>query len=156
MGAISRHLAAITIAASFPLAAVAEDVQPRAVLPAQNVNSVYGVAVAAPKGKSATRQSVEVAMCSRGLETEGNYLTVARCDTPFSFAAGKGAVVVEGPSERIAAIVRTTRNVAVPRGYREAWTDGRLNLYRGVGTSEGAAQMQEVWEMQTPFQLRDR
>lgn len=144
------------MAASMPLAALAEDDIPRAVLPAQSVNSVYGVAVAAPKGRAISRASVMLAMCSRGPETEGNYLTVAPCDAAFSFSASRGDLVVQGAPERVAAISRTTRNVRVPNGYREAWSDGRLNLYRGIGTSEGAAQMQEDWVMSTPFRLRDR
>jgi hypothetical protein len=40
-----------------------------------------------------------------------------------------------------------------PRGYRNVWTDGRLNPYRGIRTVEGEAQMRMVWTDTVPRRL---
>lgn len=40
-----------------------------------------------------------------------------------------------------------------PPGYRAAWTDGRLNPLRGVGTANGQAQQDQVWTRDIPAQL---
>jgi hypothetical protein len=37
-----------------------------------------------------------------------------------------------------------------PKGYRLAWTDGRLNPLRGVGTAEGQAAQDRVWTREVP------
>jgi cell division septation protein DedD len=42
---------------------------------------------------------------------------------------------------------------AVPKGYRAAWTDDRLNPRRGMGTAEGAAMMRVVWTDELPQRL---
>lgn len=45
---------------------------------------------------------------------------------------------------------------AVPKGYRAAWSDDRLNPNRAVGTATGAASMRQVWSDDVPQQdLRD-
>ena len=41
----------------------------------------------------------------------------------------------------------------VPKGYRLAWTDDRLNPLRGVGTSQGDAAMKMVWTDDVPARL---
>jgi hypothetical protein len=40
-----------------------------------------------------------------------------------------------------------------PPGYRNVWTDGRLNPYRGIRTVEGEAQMRMVWTDTVPRRL---
>jgi hypothetical protein len=40
-----------------------------------------------------------------------------------------------------------------PRGYRNVWTDGRLNPYRGIRTVEGDAQMRMGWTDTVPRRL---
>lgn len=43
----------------------------------------------------------------------------------------------------------------VPKGYKKAWSDGRLNALRGVGTTSGKAQMGLVWSNTVPRYLID-
>lgn len=40
--------------------------------------------------------------------------------------------------------------VAVPKGYRLAWTDDRLNPLRGIGTAEGEVMQDRVWTRKVP------
>ncbi len=42
---------------------------------------------------------------------------------------------------------------AVPKGYKAAWNDGRLNPRRGVGTAAGKAQMARLWTDEVPARL---
>ena len=44
-------------------------------------------------------------------------------------------------------------DVVVPKGYKVAWTDGRLNPLRGVGTAEGQAAQDQLWTQKVPAQL---
>lgn len=45
--------------------------------------------------------------------------------------------------------------VETPKGYRPAWTDGRLNPRRAEQTLGGQAQMLETWTNTVPMRLRD-
>ncbi|MBU0642552.1 MAG: SPOR domain-containing protein [Alphaproteobacteria bacterium] len=40
--------------------------------------------------------------------------------------------------------------MALPAGYTQAWTDGRLNPYRGPITARGDLQMAQIWTQTTP------
>ncbi|WP_054006894.1 SPOR domain-containing protein [Cypionkella psychrotolerans] len=68
---------------------------------------------------------------------------VARADNP-----GVGRVAA-APVYASAAVP----NVVVPKGYKVAWTDGRLNPLRGVGTAEGQAAQDQLWTQKVPAQL---
>ncbi|NNK79069.1 MAG: hypothetical protein HKP40_10195 [Litoreibacter sp.] len=41
----------------------------------------------------------------------------------------------------------------VPKGYQSAWSDGRLNEMRGVGTAQGDQQMLQIWTNTVPRRL---
>ncbi|MEL7344999.1 MAG: hypothetical protein AAFN59_09085 [Pseudomonadota bacterium] len=41
----------------------------------------------------------------------------------------------------------------IPKGYRLAWTDDRLNPLRGIGTPQGDAQMRLIWTDDVPAKL---
>jgi hypothetical protein len=43
-------------------------------------------------------------------------------------------------------------SVTIPKGYKAAWDDDRLNLARGVGTAEGQAQQDQKWTREVPAQ----
>ncbi|MDB5664560.1 SPOR domain-containing protein [Cypionkella sp.] len=44
-------------------------------------------------------------------------------------------------------------DVVVPKGYKLAWTDDRLNPMRGIGTPEGQAAQEQLWTQKVPAQL---
>ena len=69
---------------------------------------------------------------------------VARADT----TVGAGRVA---PAPTYASA--TVPDVVVPKGYKLAWTDDRLNLMRGIGTAEGQAAQDQVWTRKVPAQL---
>lgn len=81
----------------------------------------------------------------------------ARCGPqavhPGDTARGLGPVASDGgrgPEPRT--VVRYVTEV--PEGYRLAWSDDRLNPYRGLGTEQGQRQMETVWTNTVPRQLR--
>lgn len=43
--------------------------------------------------------------------------------------------------------------MVVPKGYRKAWKDGRLNPNRGKGTARGQSQQDQVWTRDLPARL---
>jgi hypothetical protein len=45
---------------------------------------------------------------------------------------------------------------SVPKGYRPAWDDDRLNPNRAIGTLGGQASMDEIWTKTVPRRLIDR
>ncbi|MEM9795472.1 MAG: hypothetical protein AAF919_03225 [Pseudomonadota bacterium] len=52
-------------------------------------------------------------------------------------------------------LARPTRVIGqVPRGYRIAWRDGRLNPQRGPRSLQGNAQMRLIWTDTVPRRLR--
>lgn len=78
---------------------------------------------------------------------------------PCTTAAAPPADVVYGtdhprppPSDSAVARLRIERP-GPPAGYAPAWTDGRLNPYRGIRTVEGDAQMRMVWTNTVPRRL---
>ncbi|WP_371227241.1 SPOR domain-containing protein [Roseovarius sp. 2305UL8-3] len=52
--------------------------------------------------------------------------------------------------------VASTRGVYIPKGYKAAWDDDRLNPRRAYQTYSGRAQMQLVWTNTVPRRLVDR
>lgn len=55
-----------------------------------------------------------------------------------------------GPTKQVAAIASGS---APPKGYRPAWTDGRLNPNRAKGTAAGTAAMNRIWTQKVPRTL---
>ena len=63
-------------------------------------------------------------------------------------ATGGGAVVayVPAPAAQLTEVI-------VPKGYKRAWKDDRLNPYRGQGTVVGQGEQDRVWTREIPAQL---
>ena len=70
--------------------------------------------------------------------------------------SGGTALSAQTDAEAAAKLERETQRITVPKGYKPAWTDGRLNVHRGAGTSQGEAQMLRTWTQSVPRKLIDR
>jgi hypothetical protein len=57
------------------------------------------------------------------------------------------------PPARSAVTALRLMRPSVPRGYEPAWTDGRLNPYRGIRTETGEAEMRMIWTDTVPRRL---
>lgn len=63
-----------------------------------------------------------------------------------------GARVPAAPATSAVTALRVDRP-SVPPGYDIAWTDGRLNPYRGIRTETGEAEMRMIWTDTVPRRL---
>lgn len=77
---------------------------------------------------------------------------------PAGATVSRGAMTVNdiGSSDRATVIVRradVTEEFPVPKGYKSAWKDDRLNPHRGVGTVSGQAAQDQIWTRDVPAQL---
>ena len=81
---------------------------------------------------------------------------VVASDATYSFSPSAQGTVIVGSAETAKRLSRDTQRIAVPRGYKEAWTDGRLNVFRGVGTDNGTSQMRRTWTESVPQRLIDQ
>lgn len=94
-----------------------------------------------------TYGSAEAARAAGGVKIKGyrgGYPVIARED-----------VAALPPGTRVAPPTYPASNmkVAVPQGYKPAWSDDRLNTQRGVQTVEGMSQTRMVWTDTVPRRL---
>ncbi len=75
--------------------------------------------------------------------------TTAAPTTAAPSAPGRGHRTAQAAARPLAA----GGAMAVPKGFRPAWTDGRLNPNRGPRTAEGDAQMARIWTNTVPRRL---
>jgi len=82
---------------------------------------------------------------------------VVASDATYKFPPNvqQAGTVIVGEAEAVTRLGRDTQRIAVPKGYKEAWTDGRLNVFRGVGTALGETQMRRTWSERVPQRLID-
>lgn len=99
---------------------------------------------AAPQGRTACPNRSPVAQ--RFMLADGRYAIrcVPQSEYPKTYASA--AEIAAMPQGFVQAVP-----VTVPPGYKPAWTDGRLNPMRGVGTPYGEAQMAQVWTDRVPM-----
>ncbi|MEH7828995.1 SPOR domain-containing protein [Gemmobacter denitrificans] len=82
---------------------------------------------------------------------------------PDGTRVSRGAMTVDdlGSPHRATVIARQGSAVAVaepertvvPEGFKLAWTDDRLNPYRGMGTASGQAAQDQIWTREVPARL---
>lgn len=77
---------------------------------------------------------------------------------PAGTVVSRGTLSVNdiGSSDRATVILRSTDvtdEFPVPKGYKSAWKDDRLNPYRGVGTASGQAAQDQIWTRDVPAEL---
>jgi len=130
------------------------------VMPSAASGRKIGCYTSAPVPKLvALRTGGTAVLCTRGDGT----LEGARAPIYAVVAQGDGARVGAGlysggVSARHGAAVAVTVDVvdapiAVPKGYKLAWNDDRLNPKRAVGTAAGQAAQDQVWHRDVPATL---
>lgn len=163
---IQRRQAMVTSIpqASYVPALVAPQPVARVTKPVQIILP-QGVVLAGANGKAGCSGATPVAQRLR-LTTGGTVAVCTRGDgtlqglRPPTYPAGSrvGAafdddVVVTQSRQDPATLPMARPKVVVPPGYRQAWTDDRLNPMRGVGTAQGQAMQDQVWTRKVPATL---
>ncbi|MEZ5754105.1 MAG: SPOR domain-containing protein [Paracoccaceae bacterium] len=102
-----------------------------------------------------------VVVCSRGDGTlEGLRAPIypPGAGVGASLSPPEGRVVPLGQPSGIGSGSREARvaqhSAPVPKGYKPAWQDDRLNPLRGVGTAEGQAAQDQLWTRDLPAQMQ--
>jgi len=137
-----------------------------ATAPARIVASAPVIVAPAPQVRVATTASARTVRgtCPGASAVSVQYINPgARCgpqaEHPGGGApllSGGGGTVIGGGATLITSLPYVTpAPVAVPPGYREAWTDGRLNPNRGKQTLSGALQTALIWTQEVPRRLVD-
>lgn len=97
--------------------------------------------------------------------TNGNVRWIPRVDRDLSLVCGFAPSLAVQPVQRVtepsvaqppeiaAAPVKSSK-VAIPAGYKAAWTDGRLNAARGPRTESGDAAMGLIWSDSVPMRRK--
>lgn len=116
----------------------------------ETANADFATLLIPPQTRNSTHGSEEIGVAAarpRNVAPPGS--------ATYSFnPSGRAGTVVTGPPATIARLSLATQRIAVPRGYKEAWEDGRLNVFRGLGTAQGTAQMRRTWTETVPQRLR--
>lgn len=68
-------------------------------------------------------------------------------------SAVRPAVVAHTVAAPVAVAAVAPLTYTVPKGYKLAWDDDRLNPMRGVGTATGQAQQDQIWTKTVPAKL---
>ncbi|WP_435257955.1 SPOR domain-containing protein [Thioclava sp. FR2] len=93
----------------------------------------------------ALRGGGTITLCTTG----NGDLTSARAPR---LAGGAAAVAPSGFVESAGGKVAISSQDSIPKGYKKAWTDDRLNPKRGQGTAQGWADQDQVWTRDVPAQ----
>ena len=83
---------------------------------------------------------------------DGIRVGASLANPPVAVYVGRGRVDVRQEPAADYAQVENSAPV-MPKGYRAAWTDDRLNPNRGRGTAEGQAAQDQIWTRDVPAQL---
>ncbi|WP_139838604.1 SPOR domain-containing protein [Pseudoruegeria aquimaris] len=153
---------AATAATAAPKPAPTPAPKPKPAAPAA-ATAATAPAKAAPKpapkstrstGRAASEECPGASVISRQYIGDGSRYEV-RCgpqkDHPGSYGVGP-RVAPKSPVSPQSRVIRPAVP-QLPKGYRPAWDDDRLNPYRARRTAEGEAQMRLVWTDTVPRQL---
>lgn len=115
--------------------------------PAARVAAAPPAPPSAPVGRAATGYACppEAPVARRYALTTGGS-TVMCSDTGGSLASLSAPLALADATFR-------TSDVPVPKGYKKAWEDDRLNPRRGQGTAQGQAAQDRIWTRETPARL---
>lgn len=87
-------------------------------------------------------------LTQRAIESKANRLVRTAAAAPQGVV--RSAPVLVQPMVTAPA---TPQPIKIPKGYEAAWSDGRLNPKRGLGTAQGEAEMNLIWTQTVPRQL---
>ena len=113
-----------------------------------------------PKGKIGCYTSAPVAEVVR-LRNGGTAVVCTRGDGSltgwrppiYPSDAGVGAALGDPVAVLRADTAIAAAPVVVPKGYKLAWSDDRLNPQRGIGTAAGQAAQDQIWTKDVPQKL---
>ncbi|MDT8854253.1 SPOR domain-containing protein [Paracoccaceae bacterium Fryx2] len=122
----------------------------RPVVRAQTVPATEGCPASSPYGQRAQLTDGRTTfVCAPYPEPLGSRTVAA--------GAGQPVVVAGQYRQPVQTVTRRQAVVAVippaPAGWKQAWTDGRLNPQRGLGTLSGQAAQDQVWTRDVPAEL---
>lgn len=125
--------------------------------PGVDATSDFATLMIPPQTRNSTHGSEEIGVATVRARP-GVAASAPRIAPPgsatYSFdPSGRRGTIVAGPPATITRLTLATQRIAVPKGYKEAWEDGRLNVFRGLGTAKGTAQMRRSWTETVPQQL---
>lgn len=97
----------------------------------------------------------------QALSPTGGQVMAGTISSPVSYVRTTNAVqaapmTIAGTPRTIRYVKRMPTKITPPAGYVNAWTDGRLNPNRGIGTLSGRAQMDLIWTQTVPRKLIDQ
>ncbi|WP_103332614.1 SPOR domain-containing protein [Pseudotabrizicola formosa] len=180
--AAATPAAAAAQAAANPPPPAMRSMPPKAAAPAPVRTGPAGQAGSKPKRQTAERVATTAGTARIGCYTDapmaerfrlqngGSIVLCTRGDGDLSHAraprvlAGAAAIApsgyLEGPDPAAHVgqrqVQRTTAAAepqVMPKGYRAAFTDDRLNPHRGKGTQQGWAQQDQIWTREVPARL---
>ncbi|WP_304797848.1 SPOR domain-containing protein [Pseudotabrizicola sp.] len=99
-----------------------------------------------------------IVLCTRGDGDIANaraprLLDGAAAVSPSGYLEGADPASQIGTRQQQRVAISTQDQHAVPKGYKKAFTDDRLNPNRAIGTRQGWEQQDEVWTRDVPAQL---
>lgn len=99
-----------------------------------------------------------IVLCTRGDGDIANaraprLLEGAAAVAPSGYLEGPDPAQHVSPRQKQRISVSSQDQFAVPKGYKKAFTDDRLNPNRAKGTREGWAQQDQVWTREVPSRL---
>jgi len=133
-------------------AAVARANAARAPAPAQAAPARAAVAAVAAPPPAPVGRAASGYTCPPSAPVARRYALTTGGSTVMCSDAG-GSLASLSPPLALGEATFRTAEAPVPKGYKKAWKDDRLNPRRGQGTAQGQAAQDRVWTRETPARL---